>query len=203
MSLSCGSTWPCLFRDKQSQFVEQGCELAPEIHSETAFRGAFERLCGKRREKYPDRLYSRISPSYSNISKLAEAVGGPVQGLSSNAIPGMIWGGSFAAIEASAFLLYTFHRWLTGSQCTCKAGAILDGLLKMLANFHEAVPAFDKDMSLYPDDPSVQKPLQDMVSVYVDFYISMASLYTNRTSSKHVDTCQWSRDLADLSRIAL
>ena len=104
MSL-CGSTWLRLVKDKNTNFVQQGHELVPEIHSEAAFREAFERLCDEQKEKYGDTLFSRISPSYGNISKLADAVGGPAQNLSLDAIPGLVWGGSFAAIEASAFTL--------------------------------------------------------------------------------------------------
>ena len=62
--------------------------------------------------------------------------------------------------------------------------------MRIVTQFHEGVPAFDKDMSLYPDETSVQQPLQDMITTCIDFYISMISLYIDRTYSKLVDTCQ-------------
>lgn len=99
------STWLRLLDASKSQFIGHGCDASSTICSQDAFRTAFEQTCKDNREKFVTRLWTKLIPSYGNITEFVDGVSEPVKDLPPDGLAGLIWGASFATIKASVFLM--------------------------------------------------------------------------------------------------
>jgi hypothetical protein len=60
-----------------------------------------------------------------------------------------------------------------GSNATTK----IENLVKLVLELNCAVPLFEPDNALFPEDPKVQSSLQDFFAVYVDSYLFLVSAF--------------------------
>lgn len=92
---------------------------------------------------------------------------------------------------------------LTGPQCGCTAGVRIRGLATLLADLNRAVPKFTTDVTLFPEDKKVQKPLQEVFGIYVDSYVFIVSYFSQNTSCKPSLTDQHASTFNNFASICL
>ena len=73
----------------------------------------------------------------------------------------------------------TLWRSLKAVQRGCRAGAELGPLVTLVADFNQKVPRFSNNDGRFdlrfPNDERVQKPLQEVYSLFIDSYLFFVS----------------------------
>ncbi|KKA22722.1 hypothetical protein T310_3265 [Rasamsonia emersonii CBS 393.64] len=149
MAASTGRTWRRLLDEKKAAFSRQGWQLPPAIANEESFRNHFEALCRSCKERYYTRLLVQLH--YGSINAFACAVDGALEHVPPSNLAGLVSGGCFVAIK-----------------CACEAGVPPVRIVELLGQLNSAVPSLGADIPLFPHDPDVQAPLQDIFDAYMD-----------------------------------
>ncbi|SLM35921.1 Serine/threonine/dual specificity protein kinase, catalytic domain [Lasallia pustulata] len=182
MSISgSGNTWLSIRDEKKHSIKEhfgQGYSVLGDISSGRSFRAALEDFSSKKGERRVERLEAKLFPSYIPITQLANAVDkstADLQDLAPNeTLEGLIWSISFALLE-----------------CGCRAGAHLTPLVTLIAEHNKKVPSFSTNVGQFrlrfPNEKRVQKPLQEVYSLFIDSHLFMISHLKKRDPKSNVD----------------
>ncbi|KAL9098948.1 MAG: hypothetical protein Q9163_005484 [Psora crenata] len=135
------------------------------IYSENNFHQAFEKVCTELRERDPQRLLARFLRHHDQIIAFIGALDESIGLEAFNSLKSVFWSKAFAAVLAA---LKTHKR---------------DALFrKYFPTLSDAIPAFGADLSLFPDNEKVQKPLQNIFAIYMECYEVMLQHLTSSTS---------------------
>lgn len=166
---SSGTTWLTLHDEKKHQAKEafgKGYSVPADVISEEALRSALETLSKKKKEHRSSRLDAKILPSFEAIAELARAVDQSIidrQHLAPDVkLEGLVWWISFGLID-----------------CGCRAGAQLVPLVTLVTELNKSVPRFSTERGQFclrfPNEERVQKPLQDVYSLFIDAHLFILS----------------------------
>ncbi|KAI9663838.1 MAG: hypothetical protein M1821_007328 [Bathelium mastoideum] len=123
------------------------------ISSEDDFHRAFLRICTEIRERDPQRLLARFLRHHDQIIAFVGALDDSTGLDSSNSLGKAFWSKAFETVLTA---LKTRQR---------------DALFKKyLPAVSEIIPAFGANLSLFPDNDKVQKPLQKSFAIYMECY---------------------------------
>lgn len=190
-----GAAWLSL-RDEKKQNIEehfgQGYSVPGDISSGRSFRAAFEAFSSKKGERKVEPLEAKLFPSYTPITQLAKAVDKSTPDLQylapNETLEGLIWWISFALIEVQR--LNSIPYMADALQCGCRAGAHLTPLVTLIAEHNKKVPSFSTNVGQFrlrfPNEKRVQKPLQEVYSLFIDSYLYIISHLKKRDPSKSV-----------------
>ncbi|KAL8752824.1 MAG: hypothetical protein Q9184_005613 [Pyrenodesmia sp. 2 TL-2023] len=176
-------TWLSVFEEKKQAVNKSfgpGYGLSGAVCGIHSFRDSIEAL-DKRRKKYKaSRLDAKLLYTYKPISYLCSAITRSIPDLRdlppNDNMEALVWWTSFALIEGG---------W--------RAGADLDCLSTLVADLNKKVPPIvtDKGENLrFPDDKRVQKPLQEVYSLFLDSHIFILSHLTRIDVAPVVDATQ-------------
>ena len=169
------ASWLSLLAAKNSKLSEEGCKIDESIYDEASFVTAFKKLCTEKKENSPVQFINPLVFSCKKIHPFVEAIAEQIPDLSPSALKGLVWGATYAVIEAST----PKHLLLLSLICSkygTKDRSRLPAVVSRLVGLNNALISIAVDNGLYPYDVALQLPLQEFFGVYTDSYAYMVSI---------------------------
>ncbi|EXJ89007.1 serine/threonine protein kinase [Capronia epimyces CBS 606.96] len=146
--MSSASTWPTVLSDLASS------DGSTNIPDEGRFHREFKAACGRIREKDPERLLARFLRHHDQIIAFVSAID---ESASLDNVPhclsSVFWSKAFETVEKAL-------------KTRQKDKFFRDHLPKL----QDVIPAFGAQLPLFPDNETVQKPLQNIFAQYMGCY---------------------------------
>ena len=172
MSGGAHPSWLTLLREKRASLIEQGCDASFAVNTESAFREAFEHLPEVRADSKRPRVVASAQRSNRNIRTLTAGLRHVSQPTLADDLNTLIWAATLRVHQAG-----------------CRQQVSPHVILRLLNDLNGVVPKFVGELTRFRSDASVQRPLQDLFSTYLDMHIAMlASLTTDDLGKLHKET---------------